>query len=122
MPTMEPHVQVTRYRVSLLTEEDDESWTAWSLYVEWAGRDRWAITRGNMSPRQVLDADDEWAWEVSDDRMDDTWLATHRFTMDDAIERAKRKLPFVKINGMTAADVRDKRWPKGRPGKPPGWT
>jgi hypothetical protein len=115
---MEAHVQPVKYQINLLTEEDSVDWWIWNLYVEWRGKGRWAVTDGH----RVLNDQNEWDHEGSDDRSDDTWLATHRFGLHEALDKAKRMVHRVKVNGMTAADVRLKHWPPGRPGKPPGWT
>ena len=96
----EPHVHVTQWTVSVLPLDHVEH-GHFSITVEWRGSDRWAVTRF----RECLDIDGVWDFEPSPLNRADDWLETHRFTMDEALELAKREAPHLTVNGFTVADV-----------------
>lgn len=102
MPNVpEPTVQATRYEVSLLPE-DDINRRHFTLYVEWRGDDRWAVTTGF---RDCLAADGTWSYEPRPSERDDDWIGTHRFDLNTALSMAKTHASNIRVNGHTAVDA-----------------
>ena len=96
-------VDATRYTVRGLPAGHLDG-DIWSLSVEWTGQpwnapptDKvWAVRRGS----QCLGDQNEWDWEPSPSERTREFYASHRFTLDDAIERAKAAYPNLVINGL----------------------
>jgi hypothetical protein len=97
-----PEVQVlpAEYWVSILPRDDINAST-WSCQVAYRGRDRWAVVHYG----QCLSRDGKWDYERIPSEREDEWLAEHRFSLDEAIERAKQVAPHLRTNGLTAVDV-----------------
>jgi hypothetical protein len=99
-------VMATQYRISAIPPEyleqpDSDAWH-WCLYVEYRGAGRWCVTRGG---RQCLSRNWAWDWEPSNSSREESWNAEHRFSLEEALERAKRAAPGVTLSGLTAMDV-----------------
>ena len=92
-------IRPTRYEVSCLPEDDINA-HAWTLTVEYRGRGLWAITDGHG----CLGDNGEWDYENSPSNRDPMWIATHRFRLDDALDRARTALPAYTVKGMTCAE------------------
>lgn len=93
---------VTSYTVSALPEsEDPYGGYAWSITVEYAGFDRWAVR--HLS--QCLSRDGEWDYEPLPSSREDDWLAAHRFDLDLALGLAAEHAPLIVVNGMKPVDV-----------------
>jgi hypothetical protein len=112
-----PWARVRSYDVSIWPDEieclDSETW---KLAVEYRGRGLWAVTRGRYT-RACLSKAGKWDWEILPSERDDEWLAGHRFTLDEALAVAAEHAPNVTINGMTAAEARERhrqRYPDGK--------
>lgn len=101
MTPAEPHVHATRYEVSLLPL-DDRKRRHFTVYVEWRGHDRWAVTDGHGS---CLGTDGDWSHESPPAARRDAWLDEHRFDLDTALQLAKATAPTVTVNGFTATQV-----------------
>ncbi|WP_141576064.1 hypothetical protein [Actinomadura sp. WMMA1423] len=93
-------IRATRYTVCALPE-DNVNARHFSLYVEYRGRDRWAVSDGFL----CLGNDGEWEYESIPSERADEWLATHRFDLDTALNLARAAAPKVTVNGYTVADV-----------------
>jgi len=100
----EPTVEVTRYAVSCLPKDHPDSFH-FTLRVEYRGRDRWAVTDGFA----CLSTDSEWDYEPSSSNRDDNWIKTHRFDLDTALRLAKEQAPKLTVNGLSIADVLNRR-------------
>lgn len=99
-----PYVQITRFDVSCFPV-DGEDHGHFAVTVEYRGRDRWAVLRHG----QCLNTDGEWDYEIRVSERDDEWIAAHRFTMQEALRRAREIAPTLTVNGWTVEDVRLKR-------------
>lgn len=93
-------VEPTRYLVTQIPLSHENS-AIWSLELAWRGPESWAV----MWNSRCLNADNEWDYEPLPSERSDQWIADHRFTFDEARERAIAALPQLRINGMTSADV-----------------
>lgn len=96
----EPTVEATRYTVSLLPETALE-YTVFAISVERRVPGGWAVLRNSW----CLSADGEWEFEPRPSERTDEWIASHRFTVDRAIELAKAAAHDVTVNGWTAAKL-----------------
>lgn len=93
-------VQPTRYEVSIFPETSEHR-RHFTITVEWRGDDRWAV----LNSPYCLGTDGVWQYEPRPSSREDEWLATHRFTLDTALDMAKRAAPDVTVNGYRAADI-----------------
>lgn len=96
----EVHTRITEVTVSTVPE-DNINHHHFSVKVSWRGADRYAVERH----REVLGADGEWEFEPSPSSRDDDWIATHRFSYDEAYRMAVHACQHVTVNGLTVADV-----------------
>lgn len=98
----DPEVQVlpNEYWVSVLPRDDINA-SSWSCIVAYRGADRWAVSRYS----QCLNRDGTWDYERVPSEREDDWLTEHRFSLDEAIDRAKQAAPHLRTNGLTAVDV-----------------
>ena len=83
----------------------EDAMDSWAVQVSWRGNDLWAV---KLHGRQCLGADGEWDWESLPSGRTDEWLATHRFTLEEALRRAREVCPTITVNGLTALDVAEK--------------
>jgi hypothetical protein len=72
-----------------LPEETSLDATYWDITVEWRGGTTWAVLSG--SGHTCLGRGDEW-------------IATHRFSEDEALALAKSVIGTVRVNGKTAQE------------------
>ncbi|MFJ1461803.1 hypothetical protein [Nocardia sp. N2S4-5] len=93
-------VRATTYTVSCLPEDHDDL-CVWSVFVEYAGRGRWAVRR----MKRCYDIDGEWDWESIPSERTEEWLARFRFDLDTALDIARRVAPTIRVNGRTAQDI-----------------
>jgi hypothetical protein len=105
----EPIVQITRYEVSVLPE-DDINRHVFTVFVEHRGADRWAVVRH----KQCMNAKGEWSWESIPSEREDEWLAEHRFNRGTALELAQWAAPRIVVNGDTAVDAYRRTHPAAR--------
>lgn len=63
----------------------------------------WAIVRPGD---RCLGRDGTWAYGSNQGDRDDAWLAAHRFTLVEAMERAVEAAEQLQVRGRTAAQVR----------------
>lgn len=94
------HVQITRYEVSVLPENDINR-PVFTINVEHRGGDRWAVVRH----KQCMNAKGEWSWERVPSEREDEWLAEYRFDRMTALELAQWAAPRIVVNSRTATDV-----------------
>jgi len=74
----------------------------WMITVEWRDHNQWAVLH---SSRFCLGTDGEWDWEPSPSNREDDWKASHRFPLEEALQLAVQWAPKIKVNGVTALDV-----------------
>ena len=98
--TVEVSTRVTQYQVNALPESILDA-HHWDVTVEYRGDGKWAICHF----RQCLGDDGEWDFEPSPSSRTDEWLATHRFTEEEALRLAREQAPNITVNGLTPADV-----------------
>lgn len=97
---LDPHVLPTVYAVSCLPEDDLEG-HSWTITVEWRGYGSWAVKHGAY----CLGSDGTWSYEMRPSGRDDDWLASHRFTLEEAIRLATEAAPAITVNGLTPAGL-----------------
>lgn len=96
VPDMSIRVTPTRYVVCALPEDDENS-QVWSLTVEYRGPgDLWAV----MHLSYCLSRSGQWDYEPQPSSRTDDFKATHRFPLDEAIERAKTEYPKLIVNRL----------------------
>lgn len=86
-------VQPTEYVVTSLSEDDVDS-SAWQLRIAWRGENSWAV----LWLSYCYDADGGRELEPQPSSRTDEWLATHRFTYDEARQLALREFPKLVVN------------------------
>lgn len=100
----------TTYEVTILPDDPNDG-DLWSNEVQYAGAhhfgqpkpvdEQWAIRlRGHW----CLSRTGTWDMESIPSERTDEWLTEHRFSLEDALERAKKEAPHVLINGKTALE------------------
>lgn len=99
-----PFVDIVTFDVSCFPL-DHEDRRNFNVTVEYRGRGMWAVKHHMM----CLGADGEWDYESSPGNREDEWIASHRFTMQEAIRRAREIAPKLTVNGWTVRDVMLKR-------------
>lgn len=82
-----------KYSVSCLPIDHPEH-RHFELYVEWRGKDRWAVTDGFSN---CLNSDGEWDYEMMPSERTDEWLANHRFDQETALKLAAEKSPKIEV-------------------------
>lgn len=99
----EPVVTVRRISVSCIPGDPH-----FSLFVVFrnrrAGIDWYSVTNGSDSWPDTLDRNGKWATEQKPTSHSPSWRKARQFTLDEAIEIAKRHAPNVTVNGFTVAD------------------
>lgn len=81
--------------------EAHEMHDLFAVKVEWRGSDRYAVKRRS----QCLATDGTWDYEQVPSERTDDWIATHRFSYDEALRLARQACLEAKVNGMTVDDV-----------------
>ncbi len=94
-------VTPTTYQVSCLPI-DHSAARHLSVWVKWRGKNRWAVTDGDM---HCLNSDSEWVYEPQTSSRTEEWIAAHRFDLETALRLAKEAAPHLAIDGLTVADV-----------------
>lgn len=94
--------RVTEYRLALADSD------SWAVNVRWRGDDRWSVESAGL----CLGADGEWCDPRGGRYIDDpaereAWLASHRFTLDEAMRRAEKALRAVQLHMATLRVVSD---------------
>lgn len=110
-----PQTRITRYQVSCLREDHPDA-DAFTLTVEYRGRDRWAVTR--MGAHYDADGGRSWGFDwpgnkepvteeeiAAADQARVEWLSRHRFDLSAALAIAEREAPKVTVNGWTIPQV-----------------
>jgi hypothetical protein len=108
---LEAIARPTTYEVTCLPD-DPYGGESWSIDVQFAGASRlgkpkppdqwWAVRlRGHW----CLSRARTWDVEPLPSERDEDWLAEHRFSLEDALERAKTMAPDIVVNGMTPAGL-----------------
>jgi hypothetical protein len=85
-----------------LPEETSLDATYWDITVEWRGGTTWAVLSG--SGHTCLGRGGEWDYEPQPSSRTDEWIATHRFSEDEALALAKSVIGTVRVNGKTAQE------------------
>lgn len=98
--TPEALVQITRFEVSVLPE-DDINRSVFTINVEHLGNDRWAVVRHGW----CLGSNGKWDYERIPSEREDEWLSWHRFDLDTALTLAREAAPSLIVNGHTAVDA-----------------
>mgnify|MGYP000660374113 FL=1 len=95
------HVLAVKHRVlaNCITEDHLEGFY-FGVYVEYRGRDKWAVTREG----ECLGRSGKWDYEMRPSSREDEWLAEHRFDFDTAMELAIKAAQKVKLGNMTARE------------------
>lgn len=106
----EPTVRATEYVVSLLPEDDINA-GHYEVTIAWRGHGKWAIVHGG---RWCLSRSGEWDYEMQPSSREDDWLATHRWELSEALDKAKEVAPGITVNGITAQQVYDRAVSRGR--------
>lgn len=100
MIEMPEGMRPTEYTYTTLPD-DDVNCTVWRIKIEWRGPgDVWAITRLGY----CLDRKGRWADEPSPSNRTEAFKRNHRFTLEEAIERAPAALDSVVINSLRLQD------------------
>lgn len=97
------HTRITEVTISVLPESSINHST-FAVKVAWRGDERYAVLHHGY----CLGTDGEWDYESIPSGREDDWLATHRFTYDEAYRRAIDVAPAIKVNGFTAAEAADR--------------
>lgn len=100
--TTEPTVRIMTTQQSVCClPEGHQAYRHLAVTVEHRGRGTWAVLWGGL----CLGADGEWDYEPSSSNREDEWLATHRFSEREALQRAAEQAETVTVMGRTAADI-----------------
>ena len=88
---------------------DHVDFITFAITVAWRGSmfaDRldqcWAVVRAG----KCLNRRGEWDYEPSPSSRTDRWIKGHRFTLEKALELARKAAPRVTVNGHTVESVR----------------
>jgi hypothetical protein len=102
MDIPEPVVTVHRVTISCIPGE-----YSFTLFVDFRNRrggvDWYSVTDGFNYPN-TLDRHGKWAREQKPTSHSPSWRKARQFTLDEAIEIAKRHAPNMTVNGFTIAD------------------
>lgn len=93
-------MRITEVAVSALPDGHRDQ-DVWSVRVAWRGDDRYAVTWMG----RVLNVDGELEHEPIPSSRTDEFIARSRFDYDEALSRAVKVAPSIRVNGLTAADV-----------------
>lgn len=85
-------VTPVKYSVSCLPLDHPEHYH-FELFVEWRGRDRWAVT----DRMGCLSIDGTWDYEMMPSERTDEWKAAHRFDLETALRLATEMAPKMTI-------------------------
>lgn len=105
MDDVQPIVIPVAYEVSLLPEDHPERYR-YVVTVAYRGDDRYAVLNGSTSARMCLNAKTgEWDFEPQATDRTERWLAEHRFTLQEALERAGWEATRMERGGVHVLDV-----------------
>lgn len=102
----EPIVRATRYEVSILPE-DDVNYRLYAVQVQRRPDGKWMVVSKAMDACYGLDG--VWADGVKPYGRGDDWVRAHRFDEATALRLAREAAPSVTVNGITAAQVLERR-------------
>ena len=100
-PTPYVFQDVTQYAVSMLPLNAEER-DMFEIKVQWRGRGLWAVTRHSSCQNSA----GAFAYEPSPSNRDAEWLDDNRFTLGDALDRAREACQHIIVNGHHVSDVR----------------
>ncbi len=86
-----------------IVPEDSVNHYSYLITVEHRGDGRWAV----LHTGACLSRDGEWDWEPSSSNREDDWLDNHRFSRQEALDRAAAAAPHITVNGFTVQDGLD---------------
>lgn len=102
----EVHIRPLAYEVSLWPEGTSSiNASSFTLTVMHRGPNQWAVLNGGTGSRRCLGSDGLLDWDTVPPEHADEWLATHRFTREEAFALAREHAPKVTLSGVTAAEV-----------------
>jgi len=111
----EVHVRPVAYEVSVWPEDafgdparamNASLWCVTVTRVPGIKGIRWAIYRGKAGSGVCLSRGGSWDFEPVPSSRTENWLSQHLYaTLEDAIERARKAAPFVKVSGRTALEL-----------------
>src|SRR5580700_2860866 len=102
--TPEVQIVISRVWVSLLPEEDRD-YQHFKISLESRGKDRWAVCWGSM----CLSNGGKWDYEPMPSSRTPSYLARHRFSLDEAKTLATKMAPKITVNGTTALQLWERR-------------
>lgn len=110
----EVRTEVTEYVVTAWPEDlaDVPESVHGCVTVADRGRGMWAVLEGRGGS-MCLGRDGEFDWEPSPSNRTDEWLASHRFTLDEALALAREQALRITINGYTTQQAAG-RWREAR--------
>ena len=76
----------------------------WCVTVEARGHGLWGVYRGTGSGAPCW-GEHGWGYEPLPSSRTDEWRATHRYTLERALEIARELAPKVTLNGLTALEA-----------------
>lgn len=86
----------------------------WCVTVRHEGFGNWSVRRGDLSgDAPVLGRDWLWHYENLPSERAKTEIAEHRFTHEDAMERAREVAARVNVQGMTVVEALARHEAKG---------
>lgn len=100
MAKIEAEVWPTAYAVSCLPRDHPDAYH-FTLRVEWRGSDRWCVTDGAYCYRR----DGHKSYESKPSSRTDRFKKAYRFSLDDALELAKKYAPKITVMGHTVESV-----------------
>ena len=87
----------------------------WCVSVQDEGFGNWSVRRGCASwDAPALGRDWLWHYENQSSSRTREEITEHRFTLEDALERAREVAPRVSMQGMTATEAIARHQAKGR--------
>jgi hypothetical protein len=92
------HTLITEVSVSAVPFDDPEA-DLFTLTVAWRGGETYAVFKRD---HWNLSITGEWGFEVLPFERTDEWIATHRFSYDEALALAVKHAPQMTCNGQTA--------------------
>jgi hypothetical protein len=90
----------TTHSVSCLPIDHDHAFE-YTVLVEYAGHDKWAVRRFKRCYNAAGEAD----WESTSSERTAEWLAEFRHDFDTAMEIARKVAPTLRSNGVSVREV-----------------
>ena len=104
----EIETRISGFLVSAVPSTDPE-WGTFSVRVELREKGRFAVCRNG----RVVGPDDQWQYEMQPSSRTAKFLRETRFSLDEALQIAKRVAPLVSVNGITASEWASRRVDNG---------